>query len=148
MTRNANDACPLPSSPTRDEAAVISGMLRWRRVVIVGASDDPGRASFAIASYLLGHEYEVVPVNPNHTSVIGLKCYTALADVPGRVELVNVFRRPEFCADVARDAIARGATGLWLQSGITSDEARQLAHKAGIDYIENRCIMVEHMRRG
>ena len=148
MTANAHDACPLPTGPTRDEAAVIARMLRWRRVVIVGASDDPARASFAIASYLLGHEYEVVPVNPNHASVIGLKCYPTLADVPGRVELVNVFRRPEFCAEVAREAIARGATGIWLQSGITSDEARQLAHNAGIDYVEDRCIMVEHMRRG
>ena len=143
-----NDACPIPATPTRDEAALIGRMLRWRRIVIVGASDDPSRASFAIASYLLGQQYEVVPVNPNHTNVIGLKCYASLADVPGRVELVNVFRRPEYCGDVARDAIARGATGLWLQSGIRSSEARRLAHQAGIDYVEDRCIMVEHMRRG
>ena len=142
------DACPIPATPTRDEAALISSMLRWRRIVIIGASDDPGRASFAIASYLLGQQYEVVPVNPNHSSVIGLKCYASLADVPGRVELVNVFRRPEYCGDVARDAIARGATGLWLQSGIRSDEARRLAQQAGIDYIEDRCIMVERMRKG
>ena len=132
----------------QDEAAIITRMLRWRRVVIVGASDDPSRASFAIASYLLGQQYEVVPVNPNHTSMIGLKCYPSLGDVPGRVELMNVFRRPEFCGEVARDAVARGATGLWLQSGIRSDEARRLAHDAGIDYIEDRCIMVEHMRQG
>ena len=144
----AHEACPMPTTPTRDEAAVIARMLRWRRVAIVGASDVPSRASFAIASYLLGQQYEVVPVNPNHTSVIGLKCYPTLADVPGRVELVNVFRRPEFCADVARDAVARGAKGLWLQSGIRSEEARRLAREAGIDYIEDRCIMVEHMRRG
>jgi hypothetical protein len=142
----AHEVCPLPTTPTQDEAAVISRMLRWRRVAIVGASDDPSRASFAIASYLLGQQYEVVPVNPNHASVIGLKCYPTLADVPGRIELVNVFRRPEFCGEVAREAIARGATGLWLQSGIRSEEARRLASEAGIDYIENRCIMVEHIR--
>jgi len=144
----ANEACPMPTTPTRDEAAIIARMLRWRRVVIVGASDDPSRASFAIASYLLGQQYEVIPVNPNHTSVIGLKCYPTLADVPGRIELVNVFRRPEFCTEVARDAVARGAAGLWLQSGIRSGEARRLAHEAGIDYVEDRCIMVEHLRRG
>lgn len=143
-----NDACPLPTPPPRDEAAIISRLLRCRRVAIVGASDDPGRASFAIASYLLGEGYEVLPVNPNHANVIGLKCYSTLTDVPGAIELVNVFRRPEFCADVARDAIARGATGLWLQSGITNAEARRLAREAGIDYVENRCIMVEHMHRG
>ena len=142
-----HDACPMPTTPTRDEAAVIGRMLRWRRVVIVGASDDPSRASFAIASYLLGQQYEVLPVNPNHTSVIGLKCNPSLADVPGRIELVNVFRRPEFCADVARDAVARGTTGLWLQSGIQSEEARRIAREAGIDYIENRCIMIEHLQR-
>ena len=144
---SAHEACPTPTTPAHDEAVIIARMLRWRRVVIVGASDDPSRASFAIASYLLGQQYEVVPMNPNHTSVIGLKCYPSLADVPGRIELVNVFRRPEFCGEVARDAIARGATGLWLQSGIRSEEAKSLAHEAGIDYIENRCIMVEHMRR-
>jgi predicted CoA-binding protein len=142
-----NDACPIPTTPTRDEYAIIDRMLRWRRVAIVGASDDPGRASFAIASYLLGQGYEALPVNPNHASVIGLKCYASLADLPGTIELVNVFRRSEFCEDVARDAIARGAKGLWLQSGITSTQARRLAHDAGIDYIEDRCIMVEHTRR-
>lgn len=143
----SDSACPIPSMPDRDELAMMTRMLRARRIAIVGASDDPGRASFAIASYLLERQYEVVPVNPNHRGVRGLTCYPSLADVPGLVEVVNVFRRPEFCGEVAREAIAQSATGLWLQSGITSPAAAALAREAGIDYIENRCIMVEHMRQ-
>jgi predicted CoA-binding protein len=142
----SDDACPLPTTPTQDEPSTIARMLRSRRITIVGASDDPSRASFAIASYLLGQGYEVVPVNPNHRNVLGLTCYPSLDAVPGNVEVVNVFRRPEYCAAVAREAIARGATGLWLQSGISSPEARRIATERGVDYIENRCIMVEHMR--
>ena len=66
---------------------------------------------------------------------------------PGPIDLVNVFRRPEFCADVARDAAAVGAKGLWLQSGIRNEEARRIAEEAKMDYVQDRCIMVEHMQR-
>ena len=142
-----DQSCPLPTPPRRDELEMIDRMLRSRRITIVGASDDPSRASYAIAAYLVGHGYEVVPVNPNHSTVLGMRCYGSLDDVPGKVEVVNVFRRPEYCDEVARQAISRGATGLWLQSGITNAEARRLAQERGIDYIENRCIMVEHGRR-
>ena len=142
------ESCPLPDKADAEESAVIERLLALRRVAIVGASDDPARASFAIASYLLGHGYDVIPVNPNHQRVLGLKCYPSLADVPGEVELVNVFRRPEFCEDIARQAVARAARGFWLQSGIVSPRARRLAAAAGVPYIEDRCIMVEHMRRG
>jgi predicted CoA-binding protein len=68
--------------------------------------------------------------------------------VPGPVEFVDVFRRPQFCADVARDAAAVGAKVIWLQSGITSDAARRIAEDAGMTYVEDRCVMVEHRRHG
>jgi predicted CoA-binding protein len=96
---------------------------------------------------LLAHGYDVVPVNPNHEEVLHRKCYARLADVPGEIDLVNVFRRPEFCADVTREAIAIGAKGVWLQSGIRNDEAMALAAEAGVDFVQDRCIMVEHMGR-
>jgi predicted CoA-binding protein len=140
-------SCPLPDEAGAEESAIIQRLLALRRVAIVGASDDPARASFAIASYLVGHGYEVIPVNPNHQRALGLRCYPSLEAVPGEVELVNVFRRPEFCEDIAQQAVARGARGLWLQSGIASPGARRLAGAAGIPYIQDRCIMVEHMRR-
>jgi uncharacterized protein len=138
----------VTTQPTPEDAISIDRMLRWRRIVIVGASNNPSRASFAIASYLLAQGYDIVPVNPNYNVVLGMPCLPSLDQVSGRFELVNVFRRSEHCEEVARQAIAHRATAVWLQSGITSPGARKLADAAGIDYIENRCIMVEHMRKG
>jgi predicted CoA-binding protein len=141
------EACPLPSRSAGEEAAAADRMLRAKRVAVVGMSDDPMRPSNGIGGYLIAHGFEVIPVNPNHTQVLGRKCYARLADIPGGVDLVNVFRRPLACADVTRDAIAIGAKGVWLQSGIRNDQAQRLAEEAGIDFVQDRCIMVEHMSR-
>lgn len=77
---------------------------------------------------------------------MGLNCYPSLAAAPGPIDLVDVFRRPEFCAQLVRDAIAAGAKGIWLQSGVISADARRLASQAGVDFVEDRCLMVEHLR--
>lgn len=137
------DSCPLPFRKENGDSATICRMLRGRRIAVVGLSDDPSRPSFGIASYLISTGREVVPVNPNHSKIMGLKCYASLEAIPGPVDVVNVFRRPEHCADVVRSAIAIGAKGIWLQSGIVNAEARELAARANIDFVQNRCIMVE-----
>jgi uncharacterized protein len=144
----SHDACPIPTKPGGDEARVIRRLLKARRIAVVGLSNDPDRASYHVASYLQSVGKEILPVNPNHAEVLGQACYPTLKDVPGPIDLVDVFRRPEFVADVTRDAIAAGAKGVWLQSGITSDAAQRLAREANIDFIQNRCLMVEHMLRG
>jgi predicted CoA-binding protein len=77
--------------------------------------------------------------------VLGLTCYPSLADIPGPIDLVDVFRRPEHCADVTRQAVAVGAKGVWLQSGIVSPEAQRIAREAGIDFVQDRCLKVELM---
>jgi uncharacterized protein len=141
----SGEACPLPVPASESEDAVIRKLLQGKRIAVVGLSDDPMRPSFGVASYLMSEGYEVLPVNPNHASVMGLKCYKSLADVPGPIDLVDVFRRPEYCPDVAKDAVAAGAKGIWLQSGIVSDEAREIAARAGVPFVQNRCLMVEHM---
>ena len=143
----SGEACPMPSRGGGVDAGAIERMLGAGRIAIVGLSDDPGRPSYQIASYLKGEGYEVVPVNPTHATVMGLKSYPSLKDVPGEVDVVNVFRRPEFCADIARDAIAIGAKGIWLQSGVRNEEAKRLAQSAGINFVQDRCIMVEHRMR-
>ncbi len=140
-----NEACPLPTPPSESEDAIIRKLLKAKRIAIVGLSDDPSRISHGIGEYLQSQGYIIVPVNPNHEEVLGEKCYARLEDVPGKIDLVNVFRRPEFCIDVAKSAVAVGAAGLWLQSGIRNAEAKQLAQKSNLPYIQNRCIMVEHM---
>jgi predicted CoA-binding protein len=92
--------------------------------------------------------YRVVPVNPDEREVFGVPCYPDLASVPGPVEFVNVFRRPEYCADVVRDAIRAGAKVVWLQLGIVSDEAHQLAEAAGVAFVQDRCVLQEHRCHG
>jgi hypothetical protein len=138
------ESCPLPSGKESSDSGPIGRMLAARRIAVVGLSDDPMRPSYSIARYLMSVGKEVIPINPSHERALGLKCYPSLRDVPQPIDLVNVFRRPAACAQVVRDAIAIGAKGVWLQSGITNEEARQLAEEAGIDFVQNRCIMVEH----
>jgi hypothetical protein len=120
-------------------------MLAARRIAIVGLSDDPSRPSFAVASYLRSVGKEIVPVNPNCQSVMGLKSYPSLKGICGVLDLVDVFRRAEFCPDVVRQAIEIDAKGIWLQSGIVSPDSERLAREAGIDFVQNRCIKVDHM---
>ena len=143
----SEESCPLPLREPGAESAAIDRMLKVKRIAIVGMSDDPSRPSHGIGGYLAAHGYEVIPVNPNHDEVLGQKCYARLSDVPGEIDLVNVFRRPQYCADATREAIEAGAKGVWLQAGIRNEDAQRLAEEAGIDFVQDRCIMVEHMAR-
>lgn len=126
----------------------IQRMLNAKRIAVVGLSDDPSRPSYGVARYLQSVGKEIIPVNPRYDQVLGTTCYAALEDVPCKIDLVNVFRRPGYCVEVVRSAVALKAGGVWLQSGITNEEARQIAELAGIDFLQDRCIMVEHMRSG
>jgi len=142
----SSEACPMPVPATSDEETIIRHLLQAKRIAVVGITDDRSRPSHYVSDYLLSQGKELIPVNPNHATVLGRKCYASLKQVPGQIDVVDVFRRPEFCADVVRDAIAVGAKGVWLQSGIISDEAKKLAQDAGILFVQNRCLMVEHSR--
>lgn len=123
-------------------------LLHARRIAVVGLSDDPSKPSYMIAEYLLARGREVLPVNPTCRRALGLDCYSKLEDIPGEIDLVNVFRRPEFCPDIVRSAIAIGAGGVWLQSEIVSDEARELAAAAKMPFVQDRCLMVELRNSG
>lgn len=139
-----DDACPMPTPPG-GEAGAVRRMLAGRRIAVVGLSDDPSRASHGVATYLASVGKEIIPVNPNHRRVLGRACYASLEDVPGPIDVVDVFRRPEFCADIVRSAVAIGAKGVWLQSGIVSPEAERIAREAGVDFVQDRCMKVDHM---
>lgn len=127
-----------------DDATIARLLKTVRRIALVGASNQPSRESHAIGRYLIEAGFEVIPVNPQYDTVFSTRCYPTLADVPGQIDLVSVFRRPEFCAEIAQQATDAGARAIWLQSGITNHDARRIATEAGMDYIEDRCIMVEH----
>src|SRR5947209_12339812 len=131
-----------------NHADLIQKLLKSKRIAVVGLSDDPSRASYDVANYLRRHGYEIIPVNPNCPSVFGVPCVASLADVQGPIDLVNVFRRSEFCEQVTRDAIAAGAKAVWLQLGIRNDAAARLATQAGIDFVQDRCIKFDHLRAG
>ena len=116
-----------------------------RSIAVVGASPRPERPSNQVMRYLLDVGYRVIPVRPlDCDEVHGVRCVATLAEIDEPIDLVDVFRRPEFCADHAREAVAAGAGTLWLQLGIESAEARGIAEEAGLDYVENACTMVVH----
>jgi predicted CoA-binding protein len=115
-----------------------------RTIAVVGASPDPSRTSNRVMRYLQGAGYRCIPVNPNAGEVLGERCYPSLADLPEPVDLVDVFRRTEYCAGVAREAAAAGAPALWLQLDLRSVEARDVAEAAGMDYVEDACTAVVH----
>ena len=118
-----------------------------RTIAVVGASPRPNRPSHGVMRYLLEHGYRVVPVRPRDCDeVLGVRCVASLAEIDEPVDLVDVFRRPEFCVDVAREAVAAGAGALWLQLGIVSPEARRIAVEGGLDYVEDLCTAIVHRR--
>jgi predicted CoA-binding protein len=119
-------------------------------IAVVGCSPDPSRASYAIARYLLGQGYRVVPVNPNHREILGERCHPSVSEIPAdvRVDIVDVFRRPEHVAGVADEAIARGVPFVFLQLGVVDAEAARRLEEKGIGVAMDRCILVEHERLG
>ena len=118
-----------------------------KTIAVVGISADRSRASNGIARYLQRTGFRVIPVNPNESEVLGEKCYSNLRDIPEPVDVVDVFRRPEFIPAIAADAIAINAKVLWMQQGIESDEAASMARNAGLIVIQDRCIMIDDMAR-
>ena len=115
-------------------------------VAIVGLSAKWHRPSFFVAKYLLDHGFTVVPVNPNYDEVLGQKCYPDLASIPQSVDIVDLFQRPQTAPGYARQAIAIGARVLWLQLSVTSEEARRIAEDGNLEYVENKCVKIEHGR--
>jgi predicted CoA-binding protein len=115
-----------------------------RTIAIVGASAKPSRPSRHVMVYLLEAGYRCIPVRPDEDEVLGVPVVRSLAEIEGPIDVVDVFRRPEFCPDVAREAVAAGAAALWLQTGIRSAEARAIAEAGGLDYVEDACMHVVH----
>jgi uncharacterized protein len=133
----------MHENPDRQE---IRDLLdRARTVAVVGLSDRPYRTSHAIATALQFYGYKVFPVNPNlRGPVLGEEPYERVADIPARVDIVDVFRRSEKVMPVAKDAVAAGAKVLWLQSGVINEEAATYATQHGLTVVMDRCIKVDY----
>ncbi|MDP6822432.1 MAG: CoA-binding protein [Dehalococcoidia bacterium] len=117
-----------------------------KNVAVVGLSPNPRRDSNEVAVYLMANGYNVIPINPAVDEVLGVKSYASLEDVPGPIDIVDVFRRPENIPDIARSAVAVGAKVLWTQLDIVSEEGAEIAGAAGLEVVMDRCTLIEHER--
>ena len=125
---------------------MISNMLDLKTIAVVGLSPNPARASNSVSRYMAAKGYKIIPVNPGHDEIMGLKSYPTLADIPEPVGIVDVFRRAEFTPAIAEMAVAIGAKAFWLQLGIFNDEAMQTATDGDLLAVQNLCIKVEYAR--
>lgn len=119
-------------------------LQKYRTIAVVGLSNDPMRASLSVAKYMQDHGYRIIPVNPDETEVLGEKAYPDLVSVPERVEIVDLFKRSEQVPPFVDEAIAIGAKVIWMQQGISNEEAAEKARVAGLEVIEDRCMRSAH----
>lgn len=122
----------------------IETILRYKSIAVVGISEDPAKPSHFVASFLAAHGYNVIPVNPKLTEWEGKKCYPDLLSIPFKVDVVDIFRRPEFIPPIVDEAIRIKAKAVWMQEGIINEEAAAKARKAGIEVVMDRCIKKEY----
>jgi uncharacterized protein len=121
-------------------------LLEFSTITVVGLSADPVKSAHSVPAAMQAYGWRVIPVNPHADELLGERVYRRLEDVPEPVTLVNVFRPSAQAADVTRQAVAVGAKAVWLQLGIVSAEAREIAQSNGLLYVEDRCIAVERAR--
>jgi hypothetical protein len=134
-----------------DDISTLRRILRdCRTIAVVGLSAEWHRPSYFAAKYMQQHGYHIVPVNPRYAEgageVLGERCYASLADIPFKVDMVDVFRRTSDVMPIAEQAIAIGAKCLWQQIGVLNQEAADLAAAAGLDVVMDRCVKIEHAR--
>jgi uncharacterized protein len=136
---------PEPTQIASD--AVTRILTTSKTIAVVGLSANRMRPSYGVAEYLKSAGYRIIPVNPNQEDVLGEKSYARLEDVPGRIDIVDIFRRPEFVPEIVDSAIRIGARGIWMQEGVVHAEAAEKARSAGLFVIMDSCILKEHAKR-
>jgi uncharacterized protein len=137
----------LPDGLDLGADPVAEVLKRHHTIGVVGLSSDPGRPSYSVAQYMRSVGYRIIPVNPNETQVLGEKSYARLEDVPEKIEIVNIFRRPEEVSPAVEGAMRIGAKVIWMQLGIEHQVAAEKARTAGLIVVMDACIFVEHQRR-
>ena len=125
----------------------ITGLLqRSKTIAVVGLSNSPLRPSHGVAAYMQSHGYRIIPVNPEMKGALGEKAYASLLQVPEKIDIVNIFRRPECVPEIVDAAIRIGAKCVWMQEGVVHERAAQKAREAGLEVVMDRCILKEHRR--
>ena len=132
---------PSRSDPIREL------LERSKTIAVVGLSNSPLRPSHGVSAYMQTHGYRIIPVNPRINGALGEKAYPSLLEVPEKIDIVNIFRRPEFVPEVVNQAIQLKVPAVWMQEEVIHEEAAEKARKAGIFVIMDRCILKEHRAR-
>lgn len=142
------DETPLPHVALLDDAAIAELLTTARRIAVVGASSNPARPSHGVFRTLVVAGYECIPVNPNETEIDGVPAVATLAEAAaaGRIDIVDVFRRPELTEPIARQAVAIGARALWLQLGVVNWESARIAAEGGLAVVMDRCTAIDLRR--
>ena len=120
---------------------------RSKTIAVVGLSDSPLRPSHGVSAYMQTHGYKIIPVNPNIRVSLGEKSYPSLAAVPEKIDIANIFRRPEFVEEIVDQAIALKIPAVWMQEEVINERAAEKARKAGMFVLMDRCILKEHRAR-
>ncbi len=135
----------MASPPQSDPVAAL--LKRSKTIAVIGLSADPKRASHGVSAYMQTHGYRIIPVNPHIEESLGEKAYASLLDVPEKIDIVNIFRRPEFVEAVVDQAIQLKVPAIWMQEDVIHERAAEKARKAGILVVMDRCILKEHRAR-
>jgi len=122
-------------------------LLRAKTIAVVGLSDSPLRPSHGVSAYMQAQGYKIIPVNPKISEALGERSHASLLDVPGKIDLVNIFRRPEFVEDVLDQAIQLKIPAVWMQEGVVNENAAEKARKVGMFVAMDLCILKEHRAR-
>ena len=125
---------------------IIEILKSSKTIAVVGLSGNPMRVSNGVSAYMQRAGYRIIPVNPQETEVLGEKSYARLEDVPDKIDIVNVFRRPEFTPEIVESAIKVGAKTVWMQEGVVNEAAASRAREAGLEVVMDKCILKEHRK--
>ena len=127
-----------------NEPETINQIFKMKTVAVVGMSPKPERPSHYVGMYLKEQGYDIIPVNPGHKEIAGMTSYPSLLDIPVKVDVVDVFRRPEHAVPISEAAVEIGSKALWLQDGVINDEAARLAEDASLLVVMNDCMLRRH----
>lgn len=132
--------------PPSEAERILDLLQTARTIAVVGLTDSPFRPSYGVSGYMQSQGYRIIPVNPNITESLGEKAYANLLEVPEKIDIVNIFRRPEAVPEVVDQAIRLRVPAVWMQEGVVHEEAAEKARQAGIFVVMDRCILKEHRR--
>jgi hypothetical protein len=134
------------STPPKPDA-IAELLKRSKTIAVVGLSNNPMRPSYGVSAYMQTNGYRIIPVNPKIKGALGEKAYSSLLDVPGKIDIVNIFRRPEFVDEAVDQAIQLKVPAIWMQEEVVNETAAEKAREAGLFVIMDRCILKDHKAR-